>query len=92
MALFRAGNKHDAESTLARTSALAEKDAVEGLASYHAAEGNRGEALRFLRRALLLDELDPMVAYNPNFASLHGDSEFQAIVAEVKKRSARPTR
>jgi len=54
-----------------------------GLAARH---GKRAEALALLRRAAASGHVDESVADDSNLVSLHGDPEFEAIVAEVKKR------
>jgi tetratricopeptide (TPR) repeat protein len=56
-------------------------------ASYHALIGERDEALRLLRRAVDLGA-SAIIAIDPNFTTLHDDPEFEAIIAEVKKRVA----
>jgi tetratricopeptide (TPR) repeat protein len=61
------------------------------LAIYSADAGNRVEALRLLQRSWELNEgatkPGDVEDLRDNFPSLHGDSEFEAIVAEVKRRS-----
>ena len=58
------------------------------LARYYALAGDRVEALRLLRRSVELGSYrDEVIANDPDLASLHGDPEFETIVAEVKKRS-----
>jgi serine/threonine protein kinase/tetratricopeptide (TPR) repeat protein len=57
-------------------------------ASYHALVGEPDEALRLLRRAVDLGA-SAVIAIDPNFTSLHGDPEYEAIVAEVKERYRR---
>jgi serine/threonine protein kinase len=68
------------------------------LACEAAVRGDPDEAVRALQRLLNLDRLDEVpgtdlpatrrlenLQTDPKFASLHGDPEFEAIVAEVKK-------
>jgi non-specific serine/threonine protein kinase/serine/threonine-protein kinase len=57
-----------------------------GTAAYHVVAGDFGAALRFLRRAVELGEPRASIATDPDFAPLHGDPEFEALVTEVKKR------
>jgi hypothetical protein len=68
-------------------------------ASDAAARGDPVAAVRSLQQVINLDRLDEVpgtavpatrhldnLQTDPSFASLHGDPEFKAIVAEVKKR------
>ena len=54
-----------------------------GLAARH---GKRTEALALLRRSAASGHVDEGVTDDSNLVSLHGNPEFEAIVAEVKKR------
>ena len=47
---------------------------------------NLRPALAFLRRALDAGYATDYIALDPDLESLHGDPEFETIVAEVKKR------
>jgi hypothetical protein len=60
-------------------------------ACYAAATSDRKGAFRLLRRAadLGLDDAD-FIAQDPELRSLRGEREFEAIVAEVRKRATRP--
>ncbi len=83
-ALHRAGREAEAREVGRRASEM--KDVITGtrrLACYYALAGDRAEALHLLQRSLELG----WVGYdNPDLDSLHGDPEFEALVAEVKKR------
>ncbi len=55
------------------------------LASAYAMEGERDEALRWLRRAIALgNENKPWFAHNPHWDSLKNDPEFQDIIGSIK--------
>jgi serine/threonine protein kinase len=56
------------------------------LACFAATRGKREEALDFLQRALDNGYASDRICDDPDLASLHGDPEFEAIVAEVKRR------
>jgi non-specific serine/threonine protein kinase/serine/threonine-protein kinase len=56
------------------------------LAGLSARQGDHAKALGFLRQSLGSDNLDRRTLESPDLASLHGDPEFEAIVAEVMKR------
>jgi tetratricopeptide (TPR) repeat protein len=53
---------------------------------YHAIIGEHAEAIELLRKAIDLGIEVHWLPVDPNFHSLHGNPEFDAIVAEVKKR------
>ena len=54
---------------------------------YWARAGNREESLARLQRLHELDALPGYVVRDPDLAWLHDDPEFEAIVAEVRKRT-----
>jgi hypothetical protein len=56
------------------------------LACYWALAGGRREALTFLRRSVDLGYSEPWISRDPDLASLRGDPEFEAIVAEIRRR------
>ena len=57
------------------------------LAGHAARRGDRGAALEWLRQAVEKGNRSAaQIARDPNLESLHGDPEFEAIVAEVKRR------
>jgi tetratricopeptide (TPR) repeat protein len=86
------GNRAAALQTLARLSALAKTRYVPAfdLALVHAALGDRDEAFRWLRRAV--DErYGPLIflEVEPDVDALRSDPRLAAIVAEVKRGSAK---
>src|SRR5437764_1390500 len=59
------------------------------LASAYAMEGERDEALRWLRRAIALgNENKPWFERNPSWDSLKDDPEFQQIIGSIKTPAA----
>ncbi len=85
-ALYRAGREAEAREAVRLASDM--KDDRRGtrrLARYFARAGDRAEALRFLRRTVAFGYRDGDLDHH-DLASLHGDPEFEAIVAEMKKR------
>jgi tetratricopeptide (TPR) repeat protein len=56
------------------------------LACLAALQGQRDRALRFLRLCLDRGLAHKVIFDNPVLQSLHGDPEFEAIVAEVRRR------
>ena len=55
------------------------------LASAYAMEGERDEAIKWLRRAIQLgNENKPWFERNPNWESLRGDAEYQEIIASLR--------
>jgi non-specific serine/threonine protein kinase/serine/threonine-protein kinase len=59
-------------------------------ACFHALAGDRDEAIRSLRDALDLGYLDSTLIEDPDLASLHGDPEFEALLAELHERFGEP--
>ena len=87
LALHLAGQAAEARTAAELASNM--KDSSLGsynLACYYALAGNRDEALDHLRSSLRLGNHDAWIAHDPDLRSLHGDPEFEVIVAEVKKR------
>ena len=80
----------EAESFYSRAEAIIEENEEDWLryyqASYWASLGDREKALQYLRQAIDLGLIGELVVHDPDLASLRGDPEFEAIVAEVKKR------
>jgi len=69
-------------------------------AGYQALAGQRGRALELLRRALeqgeaadgpsvTLSLLAQFIAVDPDLVSLHGDPEFETIVADITRMTSR---
>ena len=57
------------------------------LACIEAVRGDRGKALEWLRQSVETGFSDAdWMARDPDLTSLHGDTDFEAILAEVKKR------
>lgn len=88
--LHHAGQKAEARKAIEKAESLSEDTSgLYQMARYRALMGDRAEALRYLRRHLELSEdpdLDPEDTTQPDFTFLHGDPEFDAYVAEVKRR------
>jgi hypothetical protein len=59
------------------------------LACHWALAGSRLEALRFLRRTHDLGYSEPWIGRDPDLASLRGDPQFEAIVAEISATGSR---
>ena len=86
-ALLMAG--HEAESRAAAneaTNLADDKVGAYNLACYWARVGNRAKAFRYLQSSLDQGWNIGYLARDPDLESLHGDPEFEAIVAEVEKR------
>ena len=56
------------------------------LACLSALEGERDQALEFLREAVACGYAERGLLDDPDFAALRGDTEFEAIVSEVRQR------
>ena len=63
------------------------RDQRYNLACLMAISGRHSEALEYLNKAMEYGMSDPWIAEDSDFASLHGDPEFEAIVAEVRRRN-----
>lgn len=77
------------------TMAAAEADSEMAyrLATYFAVDGEAGEALHWLRRAVYLgNENYPWFAKNPAWAKLQGNSDFELILNDLKKIFKRNTK
>ncbi|MCI0658728.1 MAG: tetratricopeptide repeat protein, partial [Acidobacteria bacterium] len=87
IALQRAGRTQQAAEVYRLAAALTEdSDGMYNLACYMALTGNRSEAIRLLRRAVDLGDVDSYIERDPDLATLRGDPGFDAIVAEVSGR------
>ena len=85
--LQRTGHVQQAADAYRSAAALTEdSDGMYNLACYMALTGNRPEAIRLLRRAVDLGDVDSYIGHDPDLASLHGDPGFDALVAEVAGR------
>ncbi len=79
------------EETLA--AAEADSEMAYRLATYFAVDGESGEALHWLRRAVYLgNENYPWFSRNPAWSNLQGSSELQLILNDLKKSYQRNTR
>jgi hypothetical protein len=60
------------------------------LAEIYAAAGQRDEALAWLRNAVSLGVVNTryMTEQSPFFATLHGDPDFEALMAEARAKAA----
>jgi tetratricopeptide (TPR) repeat protein len=86
-ALHSLGETDRASQVAADAARLSESIAgLYDLACYHALAGRRAEAIRFLRRDLELGLASHWIGDDPDLVSLHGDPEFESIVAEVLRR------
>ncbi len=84
--LLQAGQKADAAATVKAANSMPETSAgAYFLACYNALTGNRAQALQLLQRSVHLGFIDAAFADGPGLASLRGDPEFEALVAEVKR-------
>jgi len=92
IALWRAGRHEQARQVAQEAASFPETAAgVIGLGLYHAQAGDRTEALRHLSRYLeLRSKFNPRfvkwIRGEPLLEPLRGDPDFEAIVAEVKRR------
>ena len=93
---FDQGRLSDADPLFKQALELREKalgpdnpDFIYDRACYAALVGNRGAALLFLRRAVDSGFSSDRLTRDADLSSLRGDPEFEAIVAEVKKRIRR---
>lgn len=87
--LLQAGQKAGAAATVKAANSMPETSVGAYFpACYNALAGNRAQALQLLRRSVDLGFIDAAFADGPGFASLRGDPEFEALVAEVKRIQA----
>lgn len=85
--LWLGGHRNEAKKLEQEASAFPEHyNGLYNIACYQALTGNREGALRSLRRALQLGWEGTWITRDPDLVTLYGDPEFEAIVAEVKKR------
>ncbi len=84
-ALYGTGREVEAREAGRRASDMNDEPwSTYHLACYYALAGDRAEALHLLQRSLELGYADEGIADNPDLSLLHGDPEFESIVAEVK--------
>jgi serine/threonine-protein kinase len=68
------------------SAAEADSEMAYRLATYFAVEGDESEALHWLRRAIYLgNENYPWFSKNPAWQRLHGHSDFDRILEDLKK-------
>src|SRR5271154_302150 len=83
------GNRERAASLITEDSlsaAEADSEMAYRLATYFAVEGDESEALHWLRRAIYLgNENYPWLAKNPAWNRLHGHTDFERILEDLKK-------
>ncbi len=89
MCYARMGNREKAASYLTEeTLAAAEADSEMAyrLATYFAVDGDEAEALHWLRRAIYMgNENYPWFSKNPAWSRLHGHTDFERILDDMKK-------
>lgn len=79
------------EETLA--AAEADSEMAYRLATYFAVDGEQGEALHWLRRAVYLgNENYPWFSRNPAWGAMQASSEFQVVLHDLKKSYQRNTK
>ena len=87
IALLKAGHAEQADRAARDAGALSEDDdGLYNLACYHALLGEKAEAVRLLRRAVDLGDVDSYMGRDPDLQSLHGDPGFESLAAEVQAR------
>jgi len=91
-ALINSGRGKDASGVATRATTIRETNgSLYALAAFRALAGDKPAALDLLRRALdrggftTAPDIDDLAA-DSDFASLHADPGFQAILAEARKR------
>jgi tetratricopeptide (TPR) repeat protein len=87
LALLEAGRTEEALQAARYSETL--PDSILGsynLACFWSLRKDRESALRWLRRSVDLGYANAFITRDQDFAWLHGDPEFERIVAEVKKR------
>src|SRR5580698_8897594 len=85
----QAGERERAASLIEEDSlsaAEADSEMAYRLATYFAVEGDESEALHWLRRAIYLgNENYPWFSKNPAWSKLHGHTDFERILEDLKK-------
>lgn len=85
--LRRAGRIPEAREIATRAAAMSEDSrGVYNLACFWAVDGDPERALRMLRRALDLGYASVRLYDDPDFASLHDDPRFKAMVREIEEK------
>ncbi len=91
IALVRAGRLEEARQRAAKASEAREQEQdLYDLAAYAALTGDRTEALRLLKKNIEGGDYDMWIASDPDLGSLHGDPEFETLVAEIKNKVGVP--
>jgi eukaryotic-like serine/threonine-protein kinase len=89
MCYVQVGERERAASLITEDSlsaAEADSEMAYRLATYFAVEGDESEALHWLRRAIYLgNENYPWFAKNPAWNRLHGHTDFERILEDLKK-------
>jgi serine/threonine-protein kinase len=89
MCYLQVGERERAASLITEDSlstAEADSEMAYRLATYFAVEGDESEALHWLRRAIYLgNENYPWFAKNPAWSRLHGHTDFERILEDLKK-------
>lgn len=89
MCYVQVGERERATSLITEDSlsaAEADSEMAYRLATYFAVEGDESEALHWLRRAIYLgNENYPWFAKNPAWNRLHGHTDFERILEDLKK-------
>ncbi len=86
VALQRAGHATEALEEAKKAAALPDTfPGSRALACYWTLAGNRPEALRRLRRAVQIGTVEFVIKGDSCFEPLHGDPEYEAIVAEARR-------
>jgi eukaryotic-like serine/threonine-protein kinase len=90
MCYIQAGERERAAAMIEEDSlsaAEADSEMAYRLATYFAVEGDESEALHWLRRAIYLgNENYPWFSKNPAWNRLHGHTDFERILEDLKKR------
>ena len=96
MCYVQAGERERAAELIEENSisaAEADSEMAYRLATYFAVEGDESEALHWLRRAIYLgNENYPWFAQNPAWKRLSGHSDFERILEDLKRATAKTRR
>jgi len=93
IALFKAGRAEQAVTAARQAEAMeGEGDGLYNLACYHALTGQKADALRLLRRAVDLGDVDSYMGRDPDLQPLRGDPRFESLLQEVQARLQAPAR